>query len=87
MSLRIIADKTTKSDNTALIVIEGDSPSEVSSLAARNLATSHAASMGVSRPGLGLGSGSYPVDAAGNPTQTASESNKYRYDYPIQGGL
>lgn len=91
MPLGIVNDQCRRNGNRATVVIEGDSPEHVMSTEARQLALHHAATMGISRPGLGTGGGPYPVDPngeAGDPVATANTTGcKYRYDWPVQGGL
>lgn len=91
MGLGIVRDACRRNGNSAVIVIEGDSPEEVMNKQAKELALNHAATLGVSRPGVGTGGGPYPVDPAGqagDPVQTANTAGcKYRYDWPVQGGL
>jgi len=91
MALGIVQDQCQRNGNRGTVVVEGNSPNEVMSKEAREMALSHAATLGISRPGLGTGGGPYPVNAqgeAGDPVQTANAGGcKYRYDWPVQGGL
>jgi hypothetical protein len=91
MPIGVVRDKCVMVGNKATVVVEGDNPEEVMTKEARELVLRHAAQMGVQRPGLGTGGGPYPVDQDGNsgdPVATANAGGcRYRYDWPVQGGL
>ncbi len=91
MALGIVRDQCQMHGNKATIVIEGDNPTEVMTKEAKEMVLRHAAQLGVSRPGIGTGGGPYPVDRngqAGDPVETANAGGcRYRYDWPVQGGL
>lgn len=86
MSVSVVHDKSSRTGNSATVVIEGPSIDDVTGADAKNLALSHAMTLGLSRPGLGIGGGAYYVNAAGEPALQVGEGGKYRYDYTVSGG-
>ena len=93
MSLRVVSEKSEKqAGNTGVVVLEGESPEEVMNLQAKHMALEYASgTLGIYKPGLNIGSGSYPVGPDGEIEDAVAAANnpyrKYRFDYSIQGGL
>ena len=91
MALVVVRDQCQVNGTKAIIVVEGDSPEEVMTKEAKELAIRTASQMGLNRPGIGTGGGPYPVDRdgqPGNPVETANNGGcRYRYDWPVQGAL
>lgn len=99
--LRVVTEESRADGNRATVVVEGDGPEEAMSTAAKHLALAHAATLGVSRPGLGMSGGAYPVGPDGrqvtragpggetaDPVATANlAGRRYRCDWPVQGGI
>jgi hypothetical protein len=78
----------------ATVVVEGDTIEEMSSVEARELALSWAASQGLSKPGIRLtGSGAYPVTYDGETDHDSvnaaavSGGCRYRFDYEVMSAL
>ena len=93
MPLAVIRDESVATGNNGgVVVVEGDSPAEVLAVESRQLALTHAVSLGISRAGISGSGYSYPVDeagAAGDPVALANSPKgcKYRVDWKVQGGL
>ncbi len=78
-------------DREVTVVLAGDTLTELQAPNARQLALTKAAQMGLSRPGLDIQSGPYPVDAEGNSNDDVVFGRVpvagYRQDFKVRGGL
>ncbi len=91
MAISVVNEESQVAGNSATVVIEGDSPDEVTGASAKSMAIQFAQARGVGRPGVGLSGGAYPVTATGDSTDPVAAANsagrRYRCDWPVQGGF
>jgi hypothetical protein len=89
----ILAEKCAvdASAGIATIVVRGDSHDDLAQASVRPMALQHAASLGLSRPGLDSTSGVYPVDENGVSDDDVVFGRRpvagYQQDFKIRGGL
>lgn len=91
MTLRVIENETKIGSRSGTVVIEGDSPEEVSGMQARELAIQVAMQNGLARAGVSGGGAPYPVDADGKSGDALmlgkTPATAFRYDHKVTGGM
>jgi hypothetical protein len=89
MALSVITQEPrVDAGNETLVILQGDSIDEVTSLQAKQAALQDARQRGFVRPGIAGSTGPYPVDENGEDASgRVAPGMKYRNDYRVSMGL
>ena len=80
MTVEVVDDACKADGRRGIIVVRGDTVTDVGGTTAKTKALTKAASMGITRAGISEQTGHYPVNAAGE-TMVSSDADGDKFDH------